>query len=109
MTKTLRMETMEILENAVDIGYPLSKVINDVLQNGCISGVVPELIYYHQTESFYDRHEEEINDLIQNISFEIYGSPSRIYSELELINDKNSMTWLAFEETVASIAYDLGI
>ena len=36
---------------------------SDLLQHGCISGVVGKLIYYTDTHAFYDKHYEEIEEL----------------------------------------------
>ena len=107
-TLTLKAEVVEILENMVDIDYPIQRVVTDILDHGCASGIVSDLIYYHQTESFFDRHKDEINQLAQNISIEIYGNPYRIYEELADCS-KNGLTWLAFEQTVSSVACDLDL
>ena len=34
--------------------------IKDVVEHGCSGGVVPELIYYADTEAFYEKYKEEI-------------------------------------------------
>lgn len=35
----------------------------DLLQHGCISGMVTSLIYYCDTEAFFDKHYHEIMEL----------------------------------------------
>ncbi len=34
--------------------------LEDVTQHGCVSGVVPHLVYYYDTIAFYNQHEELI-------------------------------------------------
>ena len=106
--KMLKNEVMEILESmAVDSSLEI--VIEEVLQHGCVSGIVPHLIYYHQTEKFFDRHRKAINDLAQEVSEEIYGDPHEIYYNLNFGSNKNSLAWFGFEEMTAIISSELNI
>lgn len=97
------------LENAV-INIALNNIDNydnaekyflDVLQYGCQSGIVSELIYYYQTEKFFDTHANEIFDLYNELVSE--------YGQIDMELNKNNLAWLAFEETLRNIAYDLDI
>ena len=108
-TKTLKMETMEILEGMIDNDYTIENAIYDILNHGCISGVVGDLIYYYQTEAFFDRHKKEINALTQELSKDIYGDKYAIYHNLNGGCSKNSLAWFAFEETTREIADELEI
>ena len=64
----------------------------DLLQHGCISGMVPSLVYYCDTEAFFDHHYHEIMEL--KIEFEeMTGQPMQIDYHL-----KNHLAWFAFEE-----------
>lgn len=109
MTKTLKMETMEILEGMVYDDTTIEDIIIEVLNHGCISGIVSELIYYYQTEAFFDRHKEEINELAQEMSIDIYGNPYEIYKNLSYGCSKNTLAWFGFEEMTRNIAYELNI
>lgn len=91
--------TKEVIEIALDndnyknpIGY-----FKDVLQYGCASGIVTELIYYYQTEEFFDRHVDEILEIYDTI----LGQGIKLNMEI----NRNNLSWLAFEETIRSI-YD---
>lgn len=108
-TKTLKMETMEILNNMIDDSYTMENAIYDILNHGCVSGVVNELIYYYQTEAFFDRHKKEINALAQELSCDIYGDKYSIYHNLNGGCSKNNLAWLAFEEITRYIADELEI
>ena len=48
--KTLKIEVMEMLENMVVMNNStIEEEIINVLEYGCVSGKVNELIYYYQT------------------------------------------------------------
>lgn len=77
--------------------------LEGLLQHGCVSGWVNDLIYYVDTHAFYDQHYDEIEDL--RLDYEdSMGEPLRIKSDL-----KNWLAWFAYEETARSIAGKLGI
>ena len=106
--ENLKNEVVEILES-MSADSSLETVINEVLQYGCISGVVGNLIYYYQTEAFFDRHKEAINDLAHELSEDIYGNPFEIYHNLNGGCSKNNMAWFGFEEMTRIIANEIGL
>jgi hypothetical protein len=79
--------------------------MEDVLQHGCVSGIVSSLIYYVDTHQFYDNYYNEIEDLRldyleQGINF------------FESVADgdlKNTMAWIAYEETLRRVADELEV
>ena len=87
-------------------------IFTDVLYHGCQSGTVGFLIYYNQTTAFYNKHKDEINELL----YEIMESTG-IYSPTELFGKKwekedplaiedynqNLLAWFGFEETLRKI------
>lgn len=74
---------------------------DDVLTYGCKSGIVGELIYYYQTEKFFDTHANEI--------FDLYNDLVEEFGQIDMELSKNNLAWLAFEETLRNIACDLDI
>ena len=76
---------------------------NDLLRNGCISGMVNSLICYTDTHAFFDRHYAEIEELRIECQ-EACGEPLRIDGDL-----KNTLAWFAFEETARTMADELGL
>ena len=84
-------------------------IFTDVLNNGCCSGVVSELIYYYDTVRFYKQYRQEINEMLYNIMNE-----TGLYAPSELFGDKwdkedplaqddfnqNLLAWFGFEETL---------
>lgn len=101
----LKNEVRAILESMVDEDTSLEKVIENVLTYGCVSGYVTELIYYSQTEPFFDRHKDAINALAHELSNEIYGNPFELYKNLQYECSKNTMAWFGFEEMTREIGY----
>lgn len=75
--------------------------IKDIMQYGCISGIVSSQIYYKDTQKFFDNHQEEIFDLYNDLKSE-YGD------FLKEVNS-NNLSWLAYEEITRNIASDLEI
>ena len=109
MTKTLKIEVMEILEGMTDENITIEDAIINVLEHGCISGIVNELIYYYQTEAFFDRHKDAINKLAHELSEDIYGDKYSIYKNLQYECNKNTMAWFGMEEMTRIIADEMEI
>lgn len=81
----------------------ISDFFNDLSTNGCVSGMVGSLIYYHQTHQFF----EDYYDEIEEIRFE-YEEESGM--QLSIEHDlKNTMAWFAFEQTASLLATELNI
>ncbi len=117
--KTLKKDATPLQKSAFD--YVLDEwsnydnkvhIFTDVLYHGCQSGTVGFLIYYNQTTAFYNKHKDEINELL----YEIMESTG-IYSPTELFGKKwekedplaiedynqNLLAWFGFEETLRKI------
>ncbi len=75
---------------------------NDLMQYGCVSGMIGKLIYYHDTHTFYNTYYNEIEDLRHE--YEEQGIELRPQGDL-----MNWYAWLAFEETARILAEELGI
>ena len=87
-------------------------VFTDVLNYGCQSGIVGELIYYSDTVRFYKQYKDEINSLLYDAM-----NGTGIYSPSELFGNKwdkedplaqdtynqNLLAWFGFEETLRNI------
>ncbi len=90
-------------------------IFRDVLEHGCQSGVVSELIYYSDTVKFYIRYREEINELLKDLM-----DGTGIYSMKDLFGknwddedpliiedyNRNLLAWFGFEETLRNIGYN---
>ena len=108
-----RRESSNILEcEVIDIILQheyegLESFISNVLNYGCISGVVSELVYYYQTEEFFNTFKDEINDLAHSLSEDIYGNSFELYYNLNGGCSKNNLSWFAFEEITRILADEL--
>ena len=87
-------------------------IFRDVLDHGCVSGTVGELIYYSDTVPFYKKYKDEINELLKDIM-----DGTGLYSMKDLfgknwdnedplacdIYNRNLLAWFGFEETLRNI------
>ena len=114
-TKNTMMETIESLKKWKDESKLTSEVVDiildqieeydnpqdcfeEVLKYGCISGIVPALITYKDTEEFFDKHVDEILELLNE---------EREYGEIKFELNRNNLAWFAFEEITRRIYFDL--
>ena len=100
MEGTLRHEVAEIILDEVD-GLDNNEIfpaVKEMVTYGCQSGIVSALITYKDTEAFFDRHVDEIFELIEDAK----------YMDLIDIKDfelsRNNLAWFAFE-TIAQEIY----
>ena len=87
----------------------------DLLENGCVSGMVGHLIYYRDTVKFYQRHRQEIDGLLKE-SLDSCGvsGPGELFGEKWDREDplargdlnQNLLAWFGFEETVRGLHPD---
>jgi len=88
--------------------------IADVILEGCQSGIVSELIYYSDSEAFYEKFKEEIWQRLSDMADDM-GEPSILHlivtfngskevgSELQL---RNLLAWWACEDVCREIIAD---
>jgi hypothetical protein len=78
------------------------------LRDGCSTGVVSHLIYYTDTEKFYNRYKSEIERLVLELEASTGKSRVDLFSRSIKIEDwldnngtqkKNTLAWFGFEET----------
>jgi len=90
--------------------------IEDVLNHGCESGIVGELIYYSDTVKFYEEFKTEIKTMLKEAMEETgLKSPQELFGKkwdeedyfAEEDLNKNLLAWFGYEETVRNIAYEL--
>ena len=93
-TEGLKREVAEIIVDMLDENADNEEVmgtVEDITTYGCASGTVPALIYYSDTEAFFDRHAEEIFELIEDMAEE------GIIDKKQIELSKNNLAWTAFE------------
>ena len=87
------------------------KGMEDLQRYGCVSGMIGSLIYYDDTNKFYDKYKEEINELLSNLiegtglsMQELFGDKFDNEDPLVLdYSNKNLLAWFGFEETANSL------
>lgn len=124
---SLKVEFTDWLQAKVSDGYDEKSACEELQEHGCISGMVSELIYYSDTEQFFDRNKAEIvaltsdwcdgtgytlkeflsganNFPLEKSEIENYHFVQGIDGLLRDFEDyedqiKNWFAWFAFEET----------
>jgi len=80
--------------------------LNDLTKHGCISGMVSSLIYYEDTNAFYDQFESEIWEMLEESAqdqginiLELIGHFKGADNVEDMSTFKNLLAWYACEET----------
>ena len=101
MEGTLKHEVVEIIMDEVD-GLDNNEIfpaVKEIVTYGCQSGIVSALITYKDTEAFFNRHVDEIFELVEDAK----------YMDIIDIKDfelsRNNLAWFAFE-TIAQEIYN---
>ena len=102
----------EVIEDALD-SENIETYFSDLLTHGCVSGMVDGLIYYSDTVKFYDKYEDEIENLLDETRdqmgysnrFEMIASLNGAENVGDMTQEKNLLSWFAFEETARLIAH----
>ena len=85
--------------------YPedIQATIEDILNFGCVSGMVSCLIYYEDTHAFFDEYQSEIEDLFYEYQ-EATGSSLKMSGDI-----KNWLAWSGFEQMTYNLSCELGV
>ncbi len=118
----LRQEVQKIIDNNIDESYydsydeAVGAFMTDLVEQGCISGMVSGLIYYSETIPFYHRHKLEINELLKEMIFDTGFGVEKLLVGWDdddplALDDQNQnlLAWFGFEETAQQIAIENGI
>ena len=100
MEGTLKHDVVEIIMDQVDgldNDNEILAAVEEIVTYGCQSGIVSALITYSDTEAFFDRHANEIFELVEEAKEE------GIINLNEFILCKNDLAWFAFEITTQEI------
>ena len=92
----------------------IKSYIDDVLNHGCQSGIVGELIYYTDTEKFYNKYKKDINELLTEFVSDTGLQPSELLRDfdkddflIQETHNKNVLAWFGCEDTTRKIANHL--
>ena len=104
MEGTLKHEVVEIIMDQVDglkKDNEIFSAVEEMVVYGCQSGLVSALTYYKDTEAFFDRHADEIFELVEDAK----------YMDLIDIKDfefsRNNLSWFAFEAIAQEIYQEM--
>ena len=79
--------------------------IKDIVQCGCISGIVPSLVYYSDTTKFFNCYRQEILTMLEDPDKNIYFYDTYWIDHTKYsVPEKNSLAWLVYENVVYRIA-----
>ena len=105
MEGTLKHEVVEIIMDQVDglDNEEILSTVENIVTYGCQSGVVSALISYSDTELFFDKHANEIFELVEDAKQE------GIIDMNNFILNKNNLSWFAFETIAQEIYQEMEI
>ena len=80
--------------------------IKDIVQCGCISGIVLSLIYYSDTTRFFNCYRQEILTMLTDPDKNIYSEYTYLLDLKKYsVSEKNDLSWFAYDNTVIRIAF----
>ena len=68
-----------------------------ILEGGCVSGCAYKHIYYAQTNSFYDKYDDEVVEYVKEAMGDNYPACLFVENDYDIILYKNSIVWCAIE------------
>jgi len=69
----------------------------DILKGGCVSGAARSHIYYSQTNSFYDLHDDEVIECVKETMGDNHPACLFVENDYDIVLYKNAMVWVAIE------------
>lgn len=94
----------------------LEGALRDLMQGGCQSGYIGELIYTVDTVKFYQRFKKEINTLLYELLDDVGCTLPELLKDFEkkdplVLEDHNQnlLAWFGFEETALRLCQNIGI
>ena len=89
-----------------DYGDGVEDFMSDLMEYGCISGMVGQLCYYVDTIAWYKRHKQEIGALLGELVDDTGMSIEDLLSDWDKVDplatdthNQNLLAWFSFEET----------
>ena len=99
----------KVINDLINTGLTTEELkdhIKDIVQCGCISGIVPSLVYYSDTTRFFNCYRKEIVSMLQDPDKNIYSEYTYLLHQKKYsILEKNSLSWFAYDNTVIRIAF----
>jgi len=117
-TTKLEKRVQAMINNRTEVEYGPASVLQDLFYGGCQSGIIGELVYYHDTVKFYKLYKSEINSMLKNTLSDCgFTSPTDLFGDkwhaddifAEDTHNQNLLAWFGFEETARVLAGRNGI
>jgi len=116
-TTKLERAVQAILNAKIERDYSAESVLNDLLSNGCQSGMIGALICYADTVKFYKKHRTEIKALLKDMCSDCGCTPAELFRDKWDTEDmfadeqqnQNLLAWFGCEEAARQSAYKNGI
>jgi len=83
--------------------------IKDAAERGCVGGNCNNLIYHEDTHNFYQKHAEEIDDILAKMEEDL-GEPYNITENMKRLGQydlRNFLAWMAYEVVSQEIIQEL--
>ena len=99
----------KVINDLINTGLTTEELkdhIKNIVQCGCISGIVPSLVYYNDTTKFFNCYRKEILSMLQDPDKNIYSEYTYLLNDKKYnIKKKNDLSWFAYDNTVIRIAF----
>ena len=92
---TIKYEVIEWVESKIEYYDNIEDIFNDLFTGGCESGIVTNLIYYDDTIKYFDDHESEIIEMLEQLGIENVESwdglqeLSEMFPQLDSADDRH--------------------
>ena len=107
--KGLKLEVIKYILENYETDDQIKTFSEDLENHGCSSGMIDILVYYEDTNNFFDKYEDEIEELLEEFR-ENCGYKSRPEAIMNLngnaediSQEKNLLAWFGFEETARQL------
>ena len=67
---SVKYEVIEWVESMSEDYDNMEDIFNDLFAGGCESGIVTDLIYYNDTVKYFEKHEDEIIEMLEQLGIE---------------------------------------
>lgn len=79
--------------------------LGEIAEHGCESGCATTLIYYHDTNTIYDKYCEELHEMLGEWQDEMGLAPEYVFKHIgNSVTFKNAVVWFC-AEIIANRAY----
>ena len=99
----------KVINDLINTGLTTEELkdhIKDIVQCGCISGIVSSLVYYSDTVRFFNCYRQEILTMVQDPDKNIYSEYTYLLNDKKYsVSQKNDLSWFAYDNTVIRIAF----